>query len=272
MTCKAKRFACGRIIASTRSNVGLLATIVVVGLALISRAPAEPVDPEVGRMLDRALQEAESFRKQLPILQYDTTMRVQEWDGRGHLRGTARATAIVRPGDKRPMTFLSREIEGKVRFPDDKENKKEDDEKEVTLPQFAADHHIAERFEFNVTGTDDVAGERARRIDFKPRPHQPEKNTADRFLDAISGTAWVSESRNKLVKFDMHLTRPFQLLWIFAVLKDLSIQYELITPDEILGHAKLKVLFALTTPVYSIRQQHDVDISNFCPREAIAGR
>ena len=170
------------------------------------------------------------------------------------------------------MIFLSREVEGKVRLPEDKESKKDDDDKDVTLTQFAADHRIAERFDFTVSGSDEVAGERARRIDFKPRPHQPEKNTADRFLDAISGTAWVSESHNQLVKFDMHLLRPFQLLWIFAVLKDLSIQYELITPDEILGHAKLKVLFALTTPIYSIRQQHDVDMDNFRRREAIAGR
>ncbi|MFN2476599.1 MAG: hypothetical protein ABR526_09715 [Chthoniobacterales bacterium] len=244
----------------------------MIALALISRAAADPVDPEVGQMLERALQEAESFRKQLPTLQYDATMRVQEWDGRGRLRGTARATAIMRPGDKRPMTFLSREVEGKVRLPDDKESKKDDDEKEVTLPQFAAEHRIAERFEFTLGGSEEVAGETARRVDFKPRPHQPEKNTADRFLDAISGTAWVSESRSKLVKFDMHLMRPFQLLWIFAVLKDLSIQYELLAPDEILGRAKLKVLFALTTPVYSIRQQHDVEMNNFRRREAIAAR
>jgi hypothetical protein len=75
---------------------------------------------------------------------------------------------------------------------------------------------------------------------------------------------------NKLVKFEMRLLRPFQLLWIFAVLKDLSIEYELLAPGEILGHAKLKVLFSLTTPVYSIRQLHDVDISNFQQRTPVA--
>ncbi len=223
-------------------------------------------------MLERALFEAENLRKQLPTLEYDATMRVQEWDGRGRLRGTAKATAIMRPGDARPITFLSREVEGKVRLPDDKPGKNDDDEKEVTLQQFASDHRIAERFDFTVTGTEQVAGERARRVEFKPRPNQPEKNTADRFLDTISGTAWVSESRNKLVKFEMRLNRPFQLFWIFAVLKDLSIQYELLVADEILGHAKLKVLFALTTPIYSIRQLHDVDIDNFRRRQAVSQR
>lgn len=223
-------------------------------------------------MLERALLDAENFRKQLQTAEYDATMRVQEWDGRGRLRGTAKAKAIMRPGDARPITFLSREVEGKVRLPGEKENKQDDDEKEVTLPQFAADHQIAERFEFTVTGTEEVAGERARRVEFKPRPNQPEKSTADRFLDTIIGTAWVGETSNKLVKFEMRLLRPFQLFWIFAVLKDLSIEYELISPGNILGRAKLKVLFALTTPVYSIRQLHEVEIDNFRRRQTTGAR
>lgn len=251
---------------------GMRVLLVVGLLPLCAFARADGVDPEVGRMLERALQEAENFRKQLPELEYDATMRVQEWDGRGRLRGTAKAKAIMRPGDVRPITFLSREVEGKVRLPDDKPGKKDDDEKEVTLQRFASDHHISERFDFTVAGVEEIAGERARRVDFRPRRGQPEKDTADRFLSTISGTAWVNESKNKLVKFEMHLTRPFQLFWIFAVLKELSIQYELLSPDEILGHAKLKVLFALSTPIYSIRQLHDVDIEHFRRREVVAQR
>ena len=95
MTCKAKRFACGRIIASTRSNVRTVAAILAVGLTLICHAPAEPINPEVGQMLERAVQEAESFRKQLPTLQYDATMHVQEWDGRGRLRAQPGPTASM---------------------------------------------------------------------------------------------------------------------------------------------------------------------------------
>lgn len=214
-------------------------------------------------MLERALQEAENFRKQMQHAQYEAKMNVTEWDGRGRVRGTAKAHAIMRPGDSRPVTFISREVHGKVRLPDDKESRKDDDEKETTLQEFAREHQIADRFQFADTGTDEIAGSRARRIAFTPKPNQPEKNRADRFLDSINGTAWISEDENKLVKFDLKLMQPLQLFWIFAVLKDLSIQYELITPGEILGHSHLKVLFALTTPVYSIRQLHDVDLDKF---------
>ena len=90
--------------------------------------PAESLDPEVGRMLERALADAENLRKQLPTLEYDAKMRVQEWDARGRLRGTANAVAIMRPGDPKPMTFVSREVEGKVRLPEESSSSKDDDE------------------------------------------------------------------------------------------------------------------------------------------------
>lgn len=219
-------------------------------------------------MLERALEDAENFRKQLHSVEYEAKMRVQEWDGRGRLRGTAKAHAIMRPGDARPITFLSREVEGKVRLPDDKEDSKKEKDDNTSLQEFAREHRISERFAFDTLGVEQVAGQRARRITFRPKPNQPEKNTADRFLDAISGTAWISEGENKLERFEMRLNRPFQLFWIFAVLKDLTVQYELLERGEILGHAKLIVGYSLTTPVYSIRQRHEVDLDKFRRRDS----
>jgi hypothetical protein len=58
-------------------------------------------------------------------------------------------------------------------------------------------------------------------------------------------------------------------LWIIAVLRELSINYELVERGDIVGKAKLKVLFSLRTPVYSIRQLHDVEMSNFRPRNSV---
>ena len=56
--------------------------------ALVYRAGA--LEPEIARMLERALADAEQVRQQLRTSEYDATMRVQEWDGRGRLRGTAK--------------------------------------------------------------------------------------------------------------------------------------------------------------------------------------
>jgi hypothetical protein len=258
-------------LAQTPLHLLLALLLALVPAAQSQTAPPADVDPEIARMLERALHDAEELRKQLPTLQYDATMRVQEWDARGKLRGTAKATAIVRPGDpQQPMKFTSREVTGKVRLPEEgKGKKKEEKEDNSTLHDFARDHQIAERFQFNLLGSQQIAGGRARQVRFQPKPNFPAKNRADRFLNSISGTAWISEDRNKLVKFEMKLQRPIQLFWIFAVLKELNIQYELLAPSEILGRSKLKVVFALNTPVYSIRQQHDVDLDNFRRRDRI---
>ena len=247
--------------------IGGLAVGVLLGLS--PSGYAERISPEVAQIMERALADAENFRQQVRKSEYEAKMVVQEWDGRGRLRGTAKATAIMRPGDKRPMTFVSREVQGKVRLPSDKENAKEEEDDKTTLQDFAREHRMSERFDFAVEGREQVAGQTAVRVRFTPNGTVRAKNTADRFLDTITGTAWVSEEKSRLVKFEMKLVQPFKLFWILAVLKECTIEYELLEPGEILGHAKLKVLFAVTTPIYSIRQQHDVDLDHFRPRNAL---
>lgn len=238
-------------------------------LVIAPSAHGGDINPEIARMMERALQDAENFRQQVRKSEYEAKMFVQEWDGRGRLRGTAKATAIMRPGDPHPMTFVSREVHGKVRLPNEKDRSKDDDDDKTTLQDFAREHKISERFDFVLAGREQIGGESAVRIQFTPTKGPPAKNTADRFLNTITGTAWVSEGKNRLVKFEMRLVQPFQLFWILAVLKECSIEYELLEPGEILGHAKLKVTYAVTTPIYSIRQQHDVDLDHFRPRNTL---
>lgn len=253
----------------TRRGIGCGWLAIGLLLAIAPPARGEKLSPEIAQIMERALADAENFRQQVRKSEYEAKMFVQEWDGRGRLRGTAKATAIMRPGDKRPMTFVSREVQGKVRLPSEKDDGREEEDDKTTLQDFAREHRISERFDFVMEGREQIAGGRAVRIRFAPNRSVRAKNTADRFLDTITGTAWVSEGKNRLVKFEMKLVQPFPLFWILAVLKECTIQYELLEPGEILGHAKLKVLFAVTTPVYSIRQQHDVDLDHFRARNSL---
>jgi hypothetical protein len=252
-----------------RLGVRIGALIFCALLAAPSIGYTQNLSPEIARMMERTLQDAENFRQELRKSEYEAKMVVHEWDGGGRLRGTAKATAIMRPGDNHPMTFVSREMEGKVRLPSENDRDKKDDDDKSTLLDFSREHKVSERYDFAVEGREEIGGETAVRIRFTPTKRQPEKNRADRFLDTITGTAWVSEAKNRLIKFEMHLVQPFQLFWVLAVLKECSIQYELIEPGDILGHAKLKIVFSVTTPVYSIRQQHDVDLDHFHRRAPV---
>jgi hypothetical protein len=266
MTQMRMRFDVDRKHPGRRRSVFLFA--LCAALAIPRLTAAQALTPELAQLMERALQDAENFRLELRKSEYEAKMFVQEWDGRGRLRGTAKATAIMRPGDAHPMTFVSREVHGRVRFPSEKDSDKDDNDKS-TLLDFAREHKISERYDFTVEGKEQVAGDTAVRVRFSPTKRQPQKNRADRFLDTITGTAWVSEGRNRLVKFEMRLTQPFQLFWILAVLKECTIQYELLEPGEILGHARLKIVFAVITPIYSIRQQHDVDLDHFHHRDTL---
>lgn len=239
-------------------------------LFIASGTLAGELDPQSARMVDGALQQLENLRRQAPTLQYDATAHVTEWDGKGRVRGTATAQMTVRPGERQPITYVSREVHGKVKLPDDSStaNDPKDKEEETNLQQFARDHRINERFDFHVPAEpEQTTVGAARRIDFTPKPNQPEKNRADRFLDAIHGTAWIAETQNRFAKFQMQLVRPYQLFWIIAVLKEFSLEYELLEPDEYLGHARLKIAFWLSTPVYSLHQQHDIELRNFRKRD-----
>src|SRR5688572_30475121 len=189
----------------TRMGRGIRQVAVAVFLAFSPSAFAEKLSPEIAQIMERALADAENFRQQVRKSEYEAKMFVQEWDGRGRLRGTAKATAIMRPGEKRPMTFVSREVQGKVRLPSEKDNASEDEDDKATLQDFAREHKISERFDFAAEGREQVAGGSAMRIRFSPNGSQGAKNTADRFLDTITGTAWVSEEKNRLVKFEMKL-------------------------------------------------------------------
>lgn len=243
-----------------RVSVALVAIAISLG-----RAGAAELDERSARMLDAALQQLETFRKESHRLEYDATIQVNEWDGRGRLRGNARAQMVVRPGAPRPINYISREVHGKVRLPDDKEESKDDGKEDPPLQQFARDHRIEQRFDFNASSDTTRIGP-ARQIQFTAKPNQPEKDTADRFLNSIAGSAWIAEGSNRLAKFQMKLQHPFQLLWIFAVLKELSIDYELLEPQQYLGHARINVRFCFATPVYTIRQEHQAELSNFRPR------
>ncbi|HEY2138474.1 MAG TPA: hypothetical protein VGH00_00235, partial [Chthoniobacterales bacterium] len=46
---------------------------------------AENLSPEIARMMEAALQDAENFRQELRKSQYEAKMVVHEWDGSGRL-------------------------------------------------------------------------------------------------------------------------------------------------------------------------------------------
>lgn len=153
-----------------------------------SSALGAELDARTEQMIERALQQVQEFRDRAPALQYDAKVHVTEWNGKGEVRGTADARMTVRPGDAHQITYLSREVHGRVKLPEANNDSKQDESDKTTIEDFARQHRINERFDFNVAPEpEEIAAGAARKIDFTPRARQPEK--AQRIVFSIPSRA-----------------------------------------------------------------------------------
>ncbi|MFO1475708.1 MAG: hypothetical protein U1F98_03535 [Verrucomicrobiota bacterium] len=81
------------------------------------------------------------------------------------------------------------------------------DKKELMNPE------LLDRFTFEVQGRELLNGRSAIVIDFKPKPGKlPENGLRDKFVNRAAGRIWLDEEEFQLVKADMHLTSPVDVL------------------------------------------------------------
>ena len=72
---------------------------------------------------------------------------------------------------------------------------------------------MVKRFKFSLVGREMLNGRSALIVDFQPASSSlPVFNLKDRFIDSISGRAWVDEADFTLEKVDLHLMKKFSAL------------------------------------------------------------
>lgn len=72
---------------------------------------------------------------------------------------------------------------------------------------------VVARFKFTLVGREMLNGRPALIVDFQPVSNNlPVFNLKDRFIDSISGRAWVDEADFVLEKVDLHLMKKFTVL------------------------------------------------------------
>ncbi|PYI86629.1 MAG: hypothetical protein DME26_08700 [Verrucomicrobia bacterium] len=78
---------------------------------------------------------------------------------------------------------------------------------------FPLNADLLKRFQFTLAGREVVDGRTALRIDFKPVPGElPVHTLRDRFINKAAGRIWVDENEFALVKVDLHLTEPVNVI------------------------------------------------------------
>lgn len=154
-----------------------------------TKAAAGEVPALLGRMLDRAKQDAADRPVFLQRHAHTQTRIREERSSKGDLRSrteerTHHSPAPPSGGDSIPGP-------GKRAYHE---------------RDFSLTRELLERFEFTLAGREQLAGRTACRLDFRPRSDSlPVKKMADRFVNRIAGTVWISETDGALIRARLHL-------------------------------------------------------------------
>jgi hypothetical protein len=66
----------------------------------------------------------------------------------------------------------------------------------------------AKRFDYAITGREQVNGRMAHVVTVTPKPGLPAKTKEERVMSNLSGRLWIDESDYEIAKLDVHLTEP----------------------------------------------------------------
>jgi len=85
--------------------------------------------------------------------------------------------------------------------------------KDYEKSDFPINDDLINRYDFTLVGREMLNGRPALVIDFQPGKRKlPERNLKDKFLNKAAGRAWVDEEDSVLVKADLYLTAPVNVL------------------------------------------------------------
>jgi hypothetical protein len=86
---------------------------------------------------------------------------------------------------------------------------------------------LIRRFDFRVTGREELAGRAAWVVEFSPRPGAPENSLGDRALNALTGRGWIDVSDLQVRRVEAVSTRPVRVAGgIAANVKRAAVSYE----------------------------------------------
>ena len=260
--------------------------LVLPGLA--RPALAEPADPDDKRsalaIFDAAVAHFEASRVALRKWQYHQTLTTHQFDNHGKVVAKGTWRSIVRPGDPRPLEYISKSTEGSLSFFEAGAEEQETAGKnsgtvkatskpEKNQTESAAEalrkYNLRDRYLWKRLPDENAAGEGAYVIAFEPKPKQNTRSREERFFGLLAGKLWVSRSDFTVLKAEAALQSPCQLFWIIARVITFQLTYE-VEParggNRLLRLSKASARTVVAFPFYSVRQRHWQKVDKYEPR------
>lgn len=224
--------------------IHFVATLLLAGLPLASPG-AEPENPPAALgIFDAALVQFENSRVALRKWQYYQTLTTHQLDSAGKIVAKGTWKSIVRPGDPRPLEYIAKSLEGRLSFfeasteePDASAGNaqlskpKTASKAEKNQAEAAVDavrkYNLRDRYVWRRLADENVAGENAYVIAFKPKPRQNTTSREERFFGLLAGRLWVSRTDFTVLKAEAALQSPCSLFWFIARVTTFQLTYEI---------------------------------------------
>ena len=211
--------------------VPLLAGLAVIGTAGRQPVPAEPEDPALREIIDRAIERAAWVQEEGFETRYRSAMtqRTQQFDGDGEVsddetlrydvepyqgalfnRLTARDGEPLDERDRREQERRWAEFRAEIDDP----RKRAERERERAENEIKFDEELAERYTARLDGVEDLRGRPSFVISFEPRPgNLPVRRRMDHALNKSRGRAWIDRETYEIAQVNFELMERVRLWW-----------------------------------------------------------
>ena len=268
-------------------KAGFLFALFLALLPSLTTNAAQEEKSEALEIFDAAVAKFESDRAELRRWQYQQTLTTHQSDGAGTVvaRGTWRS--IVRPGDPKPLEYLSEKREGKLSFfkagaeeepvpgaktsstPQPKPRPAHEEKNQTeSVAEAVRKYRLRDRYLWTQLPNENVAGEGAYVLSFAPKPKQNVKSREERFFGLLAGKVWVSRHDFTILKMTGALQSPSQLFWVIARVTTFQFTYELepARGNRLLRRSRATAKTVVTFPFHAVRQRHWLTVDKYEPR------
>ena len=211
--------------------VPLLAGLAVIGIAGSQPVPADPEDPELREIIDRALERAAWAEDEGFETRYRRAMtqRIRQFDGDGEVtddetllyrlephEGALFSRLMARDGEpldargRREQDERWEEFKSEIADP----RKRAEREREAAENEIRFDEEMVGRFTARLEGVRDLRGRPSYVISFEPRPGRlPVRRRIDHALNNSRGEAWIDRETYEIAQVSFELMDRVRLWW-----------------------------------------------------------
>lgn len=262
-----------------------LATLCSVLLPAFSSAAEEKDKLTPLGIFDAALAQFDNSRLALRKWQYYQTLTTHQLDGAGKVVAKGTWRSIVRPGDPKPLEYISESMEGKLSFfqagtdesapgktsgtPAPRTKAEPERNQAESAVEAVRKYNLRDRYIWKRLPDENVIGESAYVLSFQPKPNQNTSSREERFFSLLAGRLWISADDFTVLKAQAALQSPCQLFWIIARVTTFQLNYELEplrTSNRLLRLSKASAKTVVTFPFFSVRQRHWQTVDKYEPR------